>query len=135
MVAVELLYIVGCGSTDRNKVQRVLPYLFTLAADSDVQVAGLALRKITDLFYTMAEPFSNAEDSKYYRAVVENFTVLSKSTMLRSLFFKKLPQICSIVEWLALHCLKYNRNCSQTDHYELVDAVLKQYGMYSANEK
>lgn len=135
MVAVELLYVLGSGSSDRTKMQKVLPYLFTLTTDADVQVAGLALRKITDLFFTIAEPFGSADESKFYRALVENFTVLSKSAMLRSLFFQKLPEICSIIEWLALHCLKYNRNCSQNDQHELVNGVLRQYGTYSSNEK
>lgn len=135
MAAVELLFVVGSGSTDRTKMQRVLPYLFTLTNDADVQVAGLALRRLLELFYTIAEPFGSADDTKYYRAILENFTVLSKSVVLRSLFFEKLPDICGVVEWLAMHCVRFNRGCSQTDQHELVDAVLKQYGVYSANDK
>lgn len=53
MVAIELLYIIGSGVTDRTKIQRVLPYLITLTTDTDVQVASLAFLKSIDIFYTV----------------------------------------------------------------------------------
>jgi hypothetical protein len=61
MVATELLYIVGSGSMDRVKIQKVIPYLFVITSDPDVQVASLAFRKVIDLFYTIVEPFSSTD--------------------------------------------------------------------------
>lgn len=135
MASVELLFVVGSGSADRTKIQRVLPYLFKLAGDQDVQVAGLAFRKAIDLFYTILEPFNSADEAKYYRFIIDNFIVVSKSTIMHSLFFAKLPEVCSVIEWLAMHCIKYNKTCSQNDQYELIDSVLKQYGMYSNSDR
>lgn len=97
MVAIELLYVVGSGSTDRTKIQRILPYLINLTADTDVQVAGLAFLKSIDIFYTIVEPFSSLEETKYYKTIVENFSTLSKSTPLRCLFLEQLPRIYKII--------------------------------------